>query len=103
MAQTKVAARRVALIACSLTALTLRPMPTATMAPSLRLRSSQVARERRVVPDADLDDAKVLRPLDHAAHGCAADAQAARQLVLGLPVDEVKRAQARQLLRRHSL
>src|SRR6218665_523667 len=43
MAQTKVAARRVALIACSLTALTLRPMPTATMAPSLRLRSSQVA------------------------------------------------------------
>src|SRR6218665_2990085 len=43
MAQTKVAARRVGLIACSLTALTLRPMPTATMAPSLRLRSSQVA------------------------------------------------------------
>src|SRR6218665_1874736 len=51
----------------------------------------QVDRERRVVPDADLDDAQVLRPLDHAAHGCAADAQAARQLVLGLPVDEVER------------
>src|SRR6218665_880713 len=42
MAQTKVAARRVALIPCSLTALPLRPMPTATTAPSLNMPSIQI-------------------------------------------------------------